>query len=73
MYRQLMNVYAPESKARYLALLNALSLPRFGKDKSFHEHITAMERMAAEYEHVPGRPIGDDVLLGTLTKLPSDE
>ena len=68
-WRQLVNTYAPKSKARSLALLNALmSVPTFTKDKTLREQMHGIERIAGEYERVTGRAVGDDVLLGTLVR-----
>ena len=72
-WRVLTNTYAPKSKFRGLALLNALmALPTFTKDRSLREQIHGLERVAHEYQRVTGRQPGEDVLLGTLVRcLPS--
>ncbi|OLQ02942.1 hypothetical protein AK812_SmicGene14196 [Symbiodinium microadriaticum] len=72
-WRVLTNTYAPKTKFRGLALLNALmALPTFTKDRSLREQIHGLERVAHEYQRVTGRQPGEDVLLGTLVRcLPS--
>ena len=72
-WRQLVNVYAPKSKVRSLALLNALmGLPAFNKTKTLREQIEGLERIATEYQRVSGSMPGEDILLGTLLRcLPS--
>ena len=68
-WRVLTNTYAPKTKFRGLALLNALmALPVFGRDKSLREHIHGLERVANEYQRVTGRQPGEDVMLGTLVR-----
>ena len=68
-YRQLTAIYAPKSKARSLALMNALvQMPSFSKEKTLREHLASLERMASEYERVSGKPIGEDLLLGTVIR-----
>ena len=69
-WRQLVNSYAPRSKVRGLALLNAImTLPSFTKDKTMREQIDGLERIAQEYEKVSGSPISPDILLGTLIRV----
>ena len=72
-WRQLVNVYAPKSKVRSLALLNALmGLPAFVKSKILREQIEGLERIATEYQRVSGSMPGEDILPGTLLRcLPS--
>ncbi|CAE7237703.1 GIP [Symbiodinium sp. CCMP2592] len=72
-WRVLTNTFAPKSKFRGLALLNALmTLPSFGKDRSLREHIQGLERIAEEYQRVTGHYPGEEVMLGTLVRsLPS--
>ena len=69
----MVNVYAPKSKVRSLALLNALmGLPAFNKTKTLREQIEGLERIATEYQRVSGSMPGEDILLGTLLRrLPS--
>ena len=68
-WRQLHNVYAPKTRARSLAILNALTgAPVFTKDKTLQEQLFALERISNEYTRVSGRSVGDDVLLGTLLR-----
>ena len=68
-WRQLHNVYAPKTRARSLAILNALTgAPVFTKDKTIQEQLFALERISNEYTRVSGRSVGDDVLLGTLLR-----
>ena len=62
-------IYAPKSKARSLALMNALvQMPSFSKEKSLREHLVALERMASECQRVAGKPVGNDLLLGTVIR-----
>ena len=68
-WRQLHNIYAPKTRARSLAILNALTgAPAFTKDKTLQEQVFALERISNEYTRVSGRSVGDDVLLGTLLR-----
>ena len=68
-WRQLQNTYAPKTRARSLAILNALtSAPNFTKDKTLQEQVLALERISAEYTRVSGRSVGDDIMLGTLVR-----
>ena len=68
-WRQLHNIYAPKTRARSLAILNALTgAPVFTKDKTLQEQVFALERISNEYTRVSGRSVGDDVLLGTLLR-----
>ena len=68
-WRQMVNIYAPKSKMRSMALLNAImSYPAFEKSKTLREQLDGMERVAAEYERVSGRAIDPHVMLGTLLR-----
>ena len=68
-WRQLHNIYAPKTRARSLAILNALTgAPAFTKDKTLQEQMFALERISNEYTRLSGRSVGDDVLLGTLLR-----
>ena len=68
-WRQLQNTYAPKTRARSLAILNALtSAPNFTKDKTLQEQVLALERISAEYTRASGRSVGDDIMLGTLVR-----
>ena len=69
LWRQLLQTYAPKTRARSLAVLNALTgAPAFSKDKSLQEQVFALERMSAEYTRISGRSVGEDILLGTLLR-----
>ena len=72
-WRQLVNVYAPKSNVRSLALLNALmGLPAFNKTRTLREQIEGLVRIATEYRPVSGSMPGEDILSGTLLRcLPS--
>ena len=49
-WRQLHNIYAPKTRARSLAILNALTgAPAFTKDKTLQEQMFALERISNEY------------------------
>ena len=71
-FRQLVGVYAPRSKARSLAILNAVvAMPPFSKEKTLREQLASLERLATEYERIrriTGKSVGDDVLLGTVLR-----
>ena len=68
-WRQLQNIYAPKTRARSLAVLNALTgAPSFTKDKTLQEQVFALERISAEYTRVSGNAVGEDVMLGTLLR-----
>ena len=68
-FRQLVGVYAPRSKARSLAIINAVvAMPRFSKEKTLREQLASLERLATEYERITGKSVGDDVLLGTVLR-----
>ena len=68
-FRQLVGVYAPRSKARSLAILNAVvAMPPFSKEKTLREQLASLERLATEYERITGKSAGDDVLLGTVLR-----
>ena len=41
-------------------------MPGLTKDKTLREQLAALERLAAEYERVAGKPVGDDLMLGTF-------
>eukprot|EP00435_Cladocopium_sp_Y103_P053954 s2564_g17.t1 len=51
-WRQLHTLH-PKTKGRSLALLNAL-MPVFAKDRSCHEQVQGMERLAEEYRKASG-------------------
>ena len=69
-YRQLSSLYAPKTKGRSLALLNALmSYPRFSKERSTLEQVQNLEKLADEYRLSSGRDISDDILLSTLIRV----
>ena len=68
-WRVLTNTFAPRTKFRGLALLNALmSLPTFTKDRSLREQIQGLERVAEEYRKVTNNSPGEHVMLGTLVR-----
>ena len=70
LWRQLVSVYAPRTRARGLALLSAfMGYPGFTKDRSFREQINALERIADEYNKVSGQTITGDVRLGVLARV----
>ena len=73
-WRQLCNTYAPKTRSRALAILNALTgAPVFTKEKTLQEQVFALERISAEYTRVSGRSVGEDIMLGTLLRcLPSN-
>ncbi|CAE7292356.1 unnamed protein product [Symbiodinium sp. CCMP2592] len=69
-WRQLVNIYAPRSKVRGLALLNAImSFPPFVKSKTTREQVDGLDRLAQEYERVSGVAVNPDILLGTLLRV----
>ncbi|CAE7270690.1 unnamed protein product [Symbiodinium sp. CCMP2592] len=69
-WRQLVNIYAPRSKVRGLALLNAImSFPPFVKSKTTREQVDGLDRLAQEYERVSGTAVNADILLGTLLRV----
>ena len=54
-YRQLISLYAPKTKGRSLALLNALmSYPQFSKERSTLEQVQNLEKLADEYRRSSG-------------------
>ena len=68
-WRQLQSIYAPKTRARSLAILNALSsAPNFTKDKTLQEQVLALERISAGYARVSGRSVEDDIMLGALVR-----
>ena len=68
-WRQLNNVFAPRSKVRAMALLNAvMAYPVFEKSKTLREQVDGLERVCGEYEHVSGRAIDPNVMLGSLMR-----
>ena len=69
-FRQLSALYAPRTKGRSLALLNALmSYPQFSKDRSTLEQVQNLEKLADEYRRSSGHDISDDILLSTLIRV----
>eukprot|EP00435_Cladocopium_sp_Y103_P049630 s2564_g15.t1 len=67
-WRQLRTLYVPKTKGRSLALLNAL-MPVFTKDRSCHEQVQGMERLAEEYRKASGHEVNEDILLSTLIRV----
>ena len=69
-WRQLHSLYVPKTKGRSLALLNALmQMPAFTKDRSCHEQVQGMERLAEEYRKASGHEVSEDILLSTLIRV----
>ncbi|CAE7303180.1 unnamed protein product [Symbiodinium sp. CCMP2592] len=51
LWRQLISVYAPRTRARSLALLSAyMAYPAFVKERSIREQVSALERISEEYQ-----------------------
>ena len=68
-WRLLTSVFASRRKARGLAILSTLmQYPSFTKDRALREQISALERLAQEYQLVAKKEVQDDLMLGTLIK-----
>ena len=68
-WRLLTSVFAPKTKARGLAILSTLmQYPSFAKDRTLREQISALERLAQEYQLVAKKEVQDDLMLGTLIR-----
>ena len=68
-WRLLTSVFAPKTKARGLAILSTLmQYPSFTKDRTLREQISALERLAQEYQLVAKKEVQDDLMLGTLIR-----
>ena len=68
-YRQLVQLYKPETKSRSISLLSALmNLPPFVKDKTLLEQVLGIERLRDEYRRSSGGEVSDDLMLSVLVK-----
>lgn len=72
-YRQLCQLYTPQSKTRALSVLQAfMQFPVFTKDKTLSEQILSLERLRSEYTRCSGQDLSDDLCLSVLVRcLPS--
>eukprot|EP00434_Breviolum_minutum_P037111 symbB.v1.2.032893.t1/scaffold4013.1/size46388/4 len=72
-YRQLCQLYTPQSKTRALSVLQAfMQFPVFTKDKTLSEQILSLERLRSEYTKCSGQDLSDDLCLSVLVRcLPS--
>ena len=72
-YRQLVQMFTPQSKTRALSVLQAfMQFPVFTKDKTLSEQILGLERLRSEYTRCSGQDLSDDLCLSVLVRcLPS--
>ena len=72
-YRQLVQMFTPQSKTRALSVLQAfMQFPVFTKDKTLSEQIVGLERLRSEYTRCSGQDLSDDLCLSVLVRcLPS--
>ena len=68
-WRQLCTLFTPRTKSRALGLLSALmSHPPFSRERTIHEQIQGLDRIADEYRRSSGSDVNEDILLTTLVK-----
>ena len=68
-YRQLVQMFTPQSKTRALSILQAfMQFPVFTKDKTLSEQILSLERLRSEYTRCSGQDLSDDLCLSVLVR-----
>ena len=68
-YRQLVQLFTPQSKTRSLSILQAfMQFPVFSKDKTLSEQILSLERLRSEYTRCSGQDLSDDLCLSVLVR-----